>query len=234
MPDPMLGITDDPVRFEEAIKAIRQRVPMTEDVWSELEQEELEYAFTVADVAQLDLVVDVYDAIQGAVANGTTLEDFKASVGDDLEEAWGEEDPARLEGIFRTNVMSSYNAGRHDAATDPDVMSERPYWRFDGPDDDRISKDICQPCLGVILPADHQWWQTHYCPLHINCRHRVSSLTKEQAEAEGITENPPDVEVPAGFGQAPSGAGGSDWEPDAKDYPQDFADALEERMADEG
>jgi len=231
--DPILGITPDPVRFDEAIAAIRRRVPMTDDVWSQLQQEELEFAFTVADVAQLDLVVDVYEAIDRAVRDGTTLEDFKADVGDGLEEAWGEENPGRIEGIFRTNVMSSYNSGRHAAAEQ--VKDERPYWRFDGPDDDRTSKDICAPIIraGVILPADSGWWRGHYPPLHVNCRHRVSSLTKEQAEEQGITESPPDVEVPAGFGIAPSAGGGSDWSPDPDDYPDELGDALDDRLAED-
>lgn len=229
--DSLPGISPDPVRFEEAIAALRRRVPMTKDAWSELEQEELEFAFTVADVAQLDLVVDVYEAIERAVRDGTTLEDFKADVGDDLEDAWGEESPARLEAVFRTNVMGAYNGGRYAAAQQ--VKDERPYWRFDGPDDSRTSKDICRPCVGVILPADHPWWRTHYPILHIRCRHRVSSLTKEQAEAQGITESPPHVEVPAGFGQAPSGGGGSDWAPDPGDYPDELGSALDDRLSED-
>lgn len=231
--DSLLGISPDPVRFDEAIAAIRRKVPMTDDVWSELEQDELEFAFTVADVAQLDLVVDVYEAIERAVRDGTTLEDFKADVGDGLEEAWGEENPARVEAIFRTNVMGAYNSGRYAAAQQ--VKDERPYWRFDGPDDSRTSKDICAPIIraGVILPADHPWWQTHYPPLHVNCRHRAASLTKEQAEAQGITESPPHVDVPAGFGQAPSGGGGSDWAPDPEDYPGELGADLDDRMAED-
>lgn len=164
--DPLPGISPDPIRFEEAIAAIRRRVPMTEDVWDLLEEEERDFAFTVANVTQLDMVVDVYEACERAVAEGRTLEDFKADVGDVLERAWGEEDPARLEAVFRTNTMGAYNSGRHEAAQA--VKRDRPYWRFDGPRDDRTSKDICLPCVGVILPADHHWWRTHYPILHWN------------------------------------------------------------------
>ncbi len=231
MSDAFLGISSDPVRFEEAIAALRRRVPMTDDVFSALEADELEFAFTVADVAQLDVVLDVYEAIQSAVADGTTFEDFKAAVGDSLESAWGEEYGARLDGVFRTNVMTAYNGGRHAAAMA--VKDDRPYWRFDGADDGRTS-DICRPCIGVILAADHAWWRTHYPILHPNCRHRVSTLTKAQAEHEGITDRPPSVDVPAGFGLAPSGGGGSAWEPDPEDYPDDLRAALEDRLDETG
>ncbi len=225
--DTLLGISADPVRFEEAIRAIRRRVPMTDETFSALEKEELDFAFTVADVAELDVVVDVYEAITRAVADGETFADFKARVGDELEEAWGAESPARLETVFRTNTMTAYNSGRHEAAHA--VRSERPFWRFDGPIDGRTC-DICRPCVGVILPADHPWWKRHYPCLHPNCRHRVSTLTREQAEKEGISGHPPDVEVPEGFGKPPALSGGSDWEPDPSDYPKDFRSALEDRL----
>lgn len=172
--DALLGITDDPVRFEEAIRAIRRRVPMTEETFSALEQEELAFAFTVADVAELDVVVDVYEAITRAVADGETFADFKARVGDELEEAWGEENPARLESIFETNTMSAYNSGRHEAAHA--VKNERPFWRFDGPNDGRTS-DICRPCVGIILPADHPWWRRHYPILHPRCFEPLALVT---------------------------------------------------------
>lgn len=231
MADEFLGISSDPVRFQEAIAALRRRVPMTDDAFSALEQQELEFAFTVADVAQLDVVLDVYEAIQSAVADGTTFEDFKAEVGEKLEAAWGEEDGARLETVFRTNVQTSYNGGRYEAAQR--VKEDRPYWRFDGPDDTSTS-DICRPCIGVVLAADHPWWQTHYSPLHHRCRHRVSTLTQAQAEREGITAHPPSVDVPSGFGLAPTGGGGSSWEPDPAEYPDAIRAALEDRLDETG
>src|SRR3569623_1493789 len=102
-----LGISPDPVRFQAAIDAIQRRGPMTKEAWDALTEEERDFAFTVADVAQLDMVVDVYDAIERAVRDGTTLEDFPAEVGDLLEEAWGEESPSRNESLFRTNVLGA-------------------------------------------------------------------------------------------------------------------------------
>lgn len=230
MPDPAAGISPDPIKFDEAIKAIRQRVPMTEDVWSQLEQDELEFAFTVADVAQLDMVVDVYEAIQRAVEDGTTLDDFKESVGEALETAWGEEDGARMETIFRTNVQGAYNSGRHEAAQA--VKEDRPYWRYQAILDNRTA-DMCRDCDGVVMDADSEWFQTHYPPLHPNCRCIAATLTQAQAEREGVTEHGPTVEPVDGFGQAPSGGGGGDWEPDPEDYPGPLGDELEDKLSDD-
>jgi SPP1 gp7 family putative phage head morphogenesis protein len=180
----------------------------------------------VADVAQVDLVADVYEAVSRAIEDGTTLEDFQDQIGDALEESWGGEEPGRLENIFRTNVMGAYNAGRYEAATAPAVLAERPYWRMDGIGDDRQT-EICQACDGVVLPADHPWWQTHYPPLHFQCRDHVTTLTEEQARDAGITSSPPAVQPEPGFGAAPSGEG-SDWEPDTSDLPGPLERAFED------
>jgi SPP1 gp7 family putative phage head morphogenesis protein len=225
MAGPLQGISDDPVKFEEAIRAIRARVPMTDETWDLLQAEEREFAFTVANVAQLDLVADVYDAITRAVEDGTTLEDFKADVGARLEASWGAEAPGRVETIFRTNVMGSYNAGRHEAAQA--LKKTRPYWRYEAVVDSRTS-EICRPCDGVILDADSSWWRTHYPPMHPNCRCQVTTLTEDQAQAAGITSSPPSVQASDGFGKAPSAGGGGDWEPDPDAYP----DALGEELSD--
>lgn len=227
MADPTAAIPADPVKFEEAIRAIRRRVPMSDEAWELLELAEREFAFTVADVAQLDIVTDVYESITRAVENGTTLEDFKAEVGEKLEAAWGEDDPARVETIFRTNVQSAYNAGRHEAAQA--VKQDRPFWRYECVVDSRTS-EICRPCDGVVLEADDPWWRTHYPPLHPNCRCVATTLTREQAEAEGITSTPPRTEAADGFGAAPSGGGGADWEPDPNDYPDALADEMGEAV----
>lgn len=222
----------DPVKFQAAIDAFRRRVPMTDDDFAELEDSEREFAFTVAGVAQAELVTDVWEALDRAIEDGTDLEDFKADVGDQLEESWGGEEPGRLDNIFRTNVMGAYNAGRYAEATAPAVARERPYWRLDVISDGRTS-EYCEPLADppVILPADHEWFQTNYPPRHHGCRDLVSTLTKEQAEAQGITVSPPHVPAMPGFGAAPSD-GGTDWEPDLDSLPTPIREGLEDDLGD--
>lgn len=229
------GIPDDPARFEEAIAALRDRVPMTSELFDELEANEREFAFTVANVSQASVVADVYDAIERAVSKGTDFEVFRDDVGASLEESWGGEQPGRLETIFRTNVMASYNAGRFRLMTSPTVKAARPYVRWDVIDDSRTSDEICRPILKakVILPLDHPWTRTHWPPLHPNCRTVPTPLTEDEARAEGITSSPPSVHVVDGFGAAPSVSGG-DWEPEPEDYPEPMVGALEDKLAEGG
>jgi len=224
-------VGDDPVRFQEAIDRFRALVPMTEEQYDALEEAEQDFAFTVANVAQADLVAQVYEALQRAIEDGTPFEDFQADVGPQLADEWGGDDPARLETIFRTNVMDAYSAGRYDVMTSPAVAKARPYWRFDAIGDGPRTCDICERCGGVMLPQDHPWWQRHYPILHPNCRCIATAVSQVEAEAEGITTDPPDVEVSAGFGSPPAGAGGGDWDPDTSDYPDGIGNELDERLA---
>lgn len=223
----MPGPEIDPDRFEEAIRAFRKRVPISEAEWERLTEAEREFAFKVSGAAQADLVNDVWEAIDRAIRDGTTLEDFKASVGDELEAAWGAADPSRLETIFRTNTMGAYNGGRHAILSHPEVRKARPYWRFDGVDDARQS-EICAALDGTVRPADDPFWSAHTPPLHFNCRSVITPLSSEEAADEGIDDEAPDAEADDGFGAAPTV--GSDWEPDPSDYPPGIAEILRDRL----
>lgn len=143
---------------------------MPKDEYDALTDEAKKRAFTVAGTAQLDLIASVQAALDSALEQGTDLEAFKAAVGEKLQSEWvgSKGNPAsRLETIFRTNVQSAYNAGRHAEATDPDTLAMRPYWQFDAVVDGRTTSG-CKVANGVVLPADHPWWGRNIPPRHFN------------------------------------------------------------------
>ena len=221
-PDPQLP--HEPVKFDAAIAAWRKRDPMPKADWEALQADERDYAWTVAGVAQADVVSDVWDAIDSSVENGTPFAEFKADVGAKLEEAWGGEKPGRLETIFRTNVNGAYNEGRHSVFTAPKVLEARPYWRYELIDDSDLC-DICQDCKGVILPADDEWWSENLPPLHFRCRCSFTALSRQEANDEGIDAEGPDTDPDEGFGEAPSEKG-TDWA-DPDDYAPPIGDVLD-------
>jgi SPP1 gp7 family putative phage head morphogenesis protein len=193
----------DPDRYEEAIRALRRRVPMTDPEFRQLDDETRQRAFWVAGVTQARTVQEVMDALGRALADGTMLEDFKAEVGGKLAEGWGGEDAPRLETVFRTNVMSSYNGGRTEVFDDPVVREARPYLRFDAVGDSRTT-ELCEALDGKVLPADDPFWDKHTPPLHFNCRSILTPLSAEEAGEEGISQGPPDTGGAApgdGFGR---------------------------------
>jgi len=161
----------DPRRFDEAVDFFRNRVPMPKAEWLKLGTAARQRGFTVADVAQLDVIHQVWLALDDAIARGSTFEDFKATVSETLSDEWQgsvTNPPARVETIFRTNVMTANNAGRHAQMTDPVVLDRRPFWQYIDIDDQRECP-ICNSAHGTILPSTDPWWQTAYPPRHFQC-----------------------------------------------------------------
>ncbi len=218
------------VHFTEALDWFKARVP-TAGV-ATAEERARQRAFTVAGVAQLDTVNEVWKALDKAVSEGTTLADFKKDIAARLESEWGgtvANPGARLETIFRTNVQSAYGAGRYAQAIDPPVLKRRPFWRYDALLDNRTSA-ICRPLNGKVVAADDPWWKEHSPPLHHGCRSGITTLTAAQAEKEGVTEEPPDVDPASGFGMPPD----EDWLKEWADkkragYPEDLRAAADEK-----
>lgn len=189
----------EPSPSDATLQWFRQRIPMTEQQFHMLDAESRTRAFTVSGVAELDLVSTVWDSLERAVRDGTTLADFRAEVGEALESQWGGENPSRLETIFRTNVQSAYSAGRYRQNNQPEVQATHPYSKFSAIIDGRTS-DICEALDGIVLPSDDPFWSSHQPPLHFNCRSDVTALTEEEASEYGVAQVAPDVEADDGFG----------------------------------
>lgn len=65
---------------------------------------------------------------------------------------------------------------------------------------DADTTEVCLAAHGTVLPADDSWWDEHAPPLHFNCRSTVETLSPEEAEEHGITENPTELKAQEGFG----------------------------------
>lgn len=227
----------DPSKFQQAIEAFRRRDPITDDQLAVLTETERERAFWVAGVADADLVQQVYDEIDRAVSDGTTLEDFKDVVEDKLTAAWGAEDAGRVQTIFRTNVMGAYNGGRHEMMTDPIVLQARPYWRCDrmhGGDHSHDDADhVCGRMDGVIRPADDPIWDKAHPPFHFQCACVLTPLSRDDtAEEGGVSRVPSLGDGPAdGFGRPPPGPGDEAWVPDIAAYSPELGNVLRRKLA---
>jgi len=220
-------VTPNPLKFDAAISAFRDRVPLTRDEWNQLDDEEHDFAFTVSGVSQANLVAQVWDAVDSAVEDGETLEDFKDRVAGMLYDQWGEEDSSRLTTVFRTGVNEAYNDGREAVFRDPEVLADRPIWRYELIEDGALCP-LCEECGGIMLPADDPWWDDHRPLIHMCCRCSFTALTLAEAIEEGYEsdDDGPDVEADDGFG------GERDWDPDGSDYPAEIGAVFSDRMED--
>lgn len=171
--------------FAEQVAAFRLRlgnlVPTAR--WDDLWQEAHDRAFVVAGAMKAELLADLGAAVDKAVSQGTTLEefrkDFRAAVarhgwhgwtgeGTKAGEAW------RTRVIYRTNMSTSYAAGRWAQLKAAGFT----HWVYrhsgaEHPRLDHLSWD------GLVLPPEHAFWQQHYPPNGWGCGCRVAGARSE-------------------------------------------------------
>ncbi|MFC3716813.1 phage minor head protein [Luteimonas soli] len=194
---------------EEAVAFFRDKGLLASFAWQDVWQQEHEIAFTVAKMVDLDLLSDVRDAVDQAMAEGLTLQQFKAQITPRLVSAgwWGVREqadpetgakqlvqlgsPRRLETIFRTNMMTAYAAGEWQQIQD--AAEDAPYLMYDAVDDNR-TREQHRAWDGTVLRWDDPWWQTHRPPNGWNCRCSVIQLGEDELALAG--KSAPDTAPP--------------------------------------
>ncbi|MGK7660661.1 MULTISPECIES: phage head morphogenesis protein [unclassified Marinovum] len=173
MADPLAAVFRRP--FPEQVAAFRLRlgnlVPTAR--WDDIWQEAHDRAFMVAGATKADLLADLAGAVDKAISEGRSLEefrrDFRATVEKHGWHGWTGEDTEagqawRTRVIYRTNARTTYAAGRYAQLTEGGFA----YWiyRHGGslePREQHLGWD------GLILEAGHLFWQTHYPPNGWGC-----------------------------------------------------------------
>ncbi len=219
----------DPDAFAAAVLWFLLRTPVTREQWDKLSAESRRKSFTVSGVAKADVILDVFRAIDRALATGTSVADFKKQVGPKLREAWQGtvKNPAwRLETIYRTNMQAAYGAGRWAEMTEPTLAKLRPLGKYDAILDNRVTPR-CESLDGTVLTWE-EWEKAGLVPPnHFNCRSSIRSLRQSQGAKEAKRSLPVGVKAQEGFGQPPKAA---EWEPDLSGYPPDLRKEVEARL----
>lgn len=165
--------------FAEQLAAFRLRlgtlVPTAR--WDDLWQSEHDRAFMVAGATKADLLADLGLAVDRAISEGTSLETFRADFRGIVEKhgwhGWTGEGTTKGEAwrtrvIYRTNMATSYAAGRHAQL----VAGGFEFWVYKHsgaahPRLDHLSWD------GLVLAADHPFWTAHFPPNGWGCGCKV-------------------------------------------------------------
>jgi hypothetical protein len=173
------------------------------DVWNE----EHATAFTVAKATQLDVLTDIKDAVEKAVADGQSFESFRKNLAPTLQAKgwWGRKtmvDPKtgetvdaqlgsdrRLKTIYQVNTRQAYLKGAWDRGM---ASTAHPYIMYClGPS--AHHRDDHKAWAGLVLPKDDPFWNTH-APMNgwgCKCFLRFLSQSKfEQYKAEGAPVGP--------------------------------------------
>lgn len=186
---------------EEAIDYFRKKGYKTTFDHREMMGEAHAYSFTVAKAMQRDVLQDIRVAMDDAIANGTTLEDFKKRLRPTLQEKgwWGRKemtDPVtgevkevqlgssrRLRTIFETNMRSAYAAGRWDQVQRTKKLL--PYLRYITVGDSHVRPEH-KNWHNVVKPVDDPFWDKHFPPNGWGCRCTVQQLGEEDLKRLGL------------------------------------------------
>ncbi len=164
--------------------------------------------FVVAKAMQDDLLRTLRDAVDKAIAEGRTLEQFRTDLEPELKRQgwWGRKtmtDPAtgeqrtvqlgsarRLRVIFDTNMRTSYAAGRWVRIQR--TKSALPYLQYIQLQ--RVNaRDDHKPFHELVIPVDHPFWATHFPPNGWFCACATLQMTAAAVERRGlsVTTDPP-------------------------------------------
>lgn len=172
----------------EAIDFLRNKVDVPTARWTDLWQEQHSVAFTVAGAQNEAMLKDFHAAVDNAIANGGTLEDFRKDF-DNIVGQYGWDYNGsrdwRSKVIFDTNVSMAYSAGRWEQIQS--VKDQRPYLLYRHLDGQAHPRPEHEDWDGTVLPVDDPWWQTHFPPNGWYCHCWVESLSADDLERQGLT-----------------------------------------------
>ncbi|GAB2182666.1 phage minor head protein [Denitratisoma sp. agr-D3] len=167
------------------------------DVW----QQEHQAAFTVAKAMQMDLLRDIRAAVDDAITNGTTLEDFRANLKPLLVNKgwWGRKEmtdpvtgetkdvqlgsPRRLKVIYDANLRTAHSEGQWQRIQAG--KETLPYLMYDHTPSAHERKEHAA-WDGLVLPVDDTWWQSHYPVRAWGCKCRVVQVGQRQIDRQGL------------------------------------------------
>jgi hypothetical protein len=175
--------------FTEQLAALQLRLAnlVPTERWTDLQKNAHDRAFAVAGAMKADLLKDFALAVTQSIEQGQSLDEFRKSFDSIVDKTgWnyrGSRD-WRSRVIYKTNMSTSYAAGRYAQLTDPGLQQTAPYWmyRHGGSTDPRIEHLKWDK---LTLKATDPWWQTHYPPNGWGCSCYVIAVSQQTAERIG-------------------------------------------------
>ncbi|MDD3012601.1 MAG: phage minor head protein [Candidatus Gastranaerophilales bacterium] len=184
---------------EKAIKYLKDKgYEFTWD-WHDIWQDAHTRSFVVAKVMRKDILQDIREIVEKAMEKGLTFQQFKKELEPKLKnkgwwgKVWiGDGSSAetvqlgsvwRLKTIYRTNIQTSYMAGRYREQIDN--IDNRPYWQYVAVMD-RRTRPAHSQLNGRIFSYDDPFWDSFYPPNGWGCRCRVRALSDENIKERDL------------------------------------------------
>lgn len=172
-----------PAPHTEAIDFIKSKPVVSREVFAGLLPELRARAFLISGVEAANVVQDIRDRIADLPA-GANWDDVKKDLIADLH-PWlaNDDDPEntraaerRAELLLRTHGFQAYQASAYQ------VMDRQrevfPFWQYHSMGDDHV-RAMHAALDGVVLPANHEFWKTHFPPWEFGCRCQVIPISED-------------------------------------------------------
>lgn len=189
----MTNITYGSLPFKEQIEFFRRKANVPTNSYADIYNNEHDYAFVVAGANRNALLNDFRAAIDKAISQGTTLEEFRTDFAEIVERhGWSYNGSFnwRTRIIYETNLNSSYQAGRYQQLRD----AKFPYMEYLHSDYVEHPRELHQSWNHLVLNFNDPWWNTHFPPNGYGCQCRVRGRTKGDLKRMG--KDGPDIAPP--------------------------------------
>jgi hypothetical protein len=187
--------------FAEAIQFFRGKDLIPTERWTDIWKEGHDTGFMVAGAMKADLLADLKAAVDKAIAQGTTLEEFRRDFdrivkargwtgwtgeGSEAGVAW------RTKVIYETNLRTAYQAGRW--AQVQALKRVNPYLIYRHSDLSVHPRPPHKSWDGLVVEVDSEWVKTHWPPNGWGCKCRMFSIGPRDLAKLGKTgpDTPPD------------------------------------------
>ena len=191
--------------YKEAVDYFKQKINLPTKRWNDIEGAMHTRAFVVAGAMREDILCDFRKAVESAIENGDSLQDFRDSFYK-IASKWRESDPSfdekmkkpkygawRSKVIYQTNMLTAAAAAQErQARAMPDVFTHAKYVCMMLP----TSREEHKQWNGTVLPVNDPWWEKHSPPNGFGCLCEKEFISKYEMKAglEKSTDRPTDPE----------------------------------------
>lgn len=165
--------------FPEQVDFFRKKLNLPTEYYDDVLKSAHDRAFMVAGAAKADLLGDFRQVIDQAIADGKSIGWFRKEFDTIVDKhgwAYNGERDWRTRVIYTTNIRASYAAGRYAQLNDPDLLSVRPYWKYNHSDTVAHPRELHESWDGTVLHYTHPWWKTHFTPNGYGCQCYITAV----------------------------------------------------------
>ena len=181
--------------FEQQAQYFAKKLKLKTNSYLDIMGEEHDYFFVVAGANRNEVLDGLYKAVQQAIDNGGTIEEFRKDFDGVVEKTGWQYNGGRnwrTRIIYDTNVYGAYNRGRLQQHLE--LAEEMPYWEYQH-NDNAHPRPQHVAWDGLVLRYDDPFWKYHYPIKAYGCHCTVQALDDFDLEHYGKKLSPtPEIE----------------------------------------